>query len=252
MKKFTSRPYELSIALFLALFLALCLIFLFVCTGLFPMLFSGQAHPYQAAVSLNAFAGSKDYFTVVLDAGHGGYDSGARSAGGLLEKDLNLAVTQKVAAFLNLFDVHVVLTRSGDDPPDLIEGNSRKRTEILSRAKIAAETEADLFLSIHMNSFPQAKCSGSQVFFSAQNPENETFARTLQSALESLLQTDNTRTAKETDLILLLRHIECPGALLECGFLSNEEEAEMLNDERYQSKLAFCISSAIVSFLSNR
>ena len=243
-----SRRVILALWGTIALFLAFCFLFLYVCTDVFDLFFADPAPGYRAAVSLAAFA-PPDRKTVVLDAGHGGYDSGARSASGVLEKDLNLAITKKIAAYLSLYDVRVVLTRSGDEPPKNQDNTSRKRAEILSRVKIAEDAEPDLVLSIHMNSFPQEKCAGAQVFYSGCVGRSEVFAATLREALCTLVQPENTRSAKETDSILLLSRLNVPAALLECGFLSNEDEVRLLTDENYQSRLSFAAASAILTFL---
>ena len=239
------RSYLHTIILFLALFLATCILLLFLCTKTFGI---RNTVPYRSAISLEQFK-SKKQKTVVLDAGHGGYDSGTKSESGILEKDLNLEITTKIAEFLVCYDVRVVMTRTDDTAPDLIEGHSRKRGEILSRAKIASDERADLFLSVHMNSFPQSSCRGTQVFYSAKNEQNQVIATTLQSAISTMLQPDNSRVAKETDLIFLLSNLDCPAALVECGFLSNRQDTQLLCDAQYQSKIAFCIAQAIISTL---
>ena len=245
MNESKNKTYLYTVFLFLALFLATCILLLLLCTRTFNI---HQGTPYRAAVSLARFEAIEQK-TVVLDAGHGGYDSGTKSSDGILEKDLNLAITTKIAQFLSCYDVRVVLTRSDDTAPDLVEGQSKKRGEILSRVKIANDEKADLFLSIHMNSFPQASCHGSQAFYTTKNDLNQTFANALQNACSTMIQPDNARVAKETDLIFLLSNLDCPAALFECGFLSNEEDTKLLSDESYQSKLAFCIAQAIIQTL---
>ncbi len=244
MQQLYSRRVVLKLWATLALFLAFCLLFLYVCTDLFH---PASMHP---TIPTDVLPAAPTRLIVVLDAGHGGYDSGTRSSSGVLEKDLNLAITKKIAAQLTLFDIDVVLTRKDDTPPSLDERGTRKQNELLSRARTAAEHNASLFLSIHMNSFPQASCHGAQVFFTERNLQNEVFACTLQEAIQTLVQSDNQRVAKNTNQIFLLNHLECPSALLECGFLSNDAETRLLCDEEYQSKLAFSITCAIVQYLS--
>lgn len=235
-----------NIALCLLLFLLLCLLFLYLCTPLFS---AGHKSEFMSAASLPTFQNKKRP-VVVLDAGHGGYDSGTQSQSGILEKDLNLKITQKIADFLALFDVDVVLTRTDDTPPQTVQGTNRKRAEILSRAQIAKESEATILLSIHMNAFPQSSCQGAQVFYSERNTQNQVFAHTIQTALRTLLQPQNTREAKHNELIFLLTHVDCTAALLECGFLSNEEETRLFCDETYQNQFAFVTASAIISHLN--
>ena len=166
-----------------------------------------------------------------------------------MEKDLNLAISQKIASYLACFDVQVILTRTDDTPPDGADGQSRKQREILSRVKIAKEANASLFLSVHMNSFPDSSCRGTQVFFSKNNIKNDVFAHVLQASVHTLLQPENSRIPKSGDAIFLLRNLEIPAALIECGFLSNSEETDLLCNESYQNKLAFAIASAIIAHL---
>lgn len=243
MKDIGSLRYMRTVILSLLLFLLLCIFFLFFCNGNLGT--ATAADKTDALPSVN----TDPLPTVVLDAGHGGYDSGTHSKDGQAEKDLNLIITKKIAAFLSLSDVDVVLTRTGDDPPMLVSDPKRKRGEILSRAKIAQESGADCFLSVHMNSYPQASCKGSQVFYTAKNPNNPALALTLQSAITSLVQPDNQRLAKETTQIFLLLQLDCPAVLLECGFLSNPDEAALLAKEDYQNRLAFSIAAAIIDYL---
>ncbi len=245
MKRYQEIPFRVGITLALLLFLIFSILFLYVCTNIFH---SSNELPYRAAVVLSEF----DYQVqkvVVLDAGHGAHDSGAQSADGILEKDLNLAIAQKIGVFLSFYNVDVIYTRYDDTLPNLIDNTSKKRGEILSRAKIAEDANADLFLSIHMNAFPSASCRGAQVFYSNQNSENEWFAKTLQSAICTLVQTDNRRSAKNTELLFLLTNLKMPAALLECGFLSNAEDTKLLCEVDYQNKLAFCIAQAIIDHL---
>ena len=188
---------------------------------------------------------------VVLDAGHGGIDSGAQSATGVLEKDLNLQIATKTAQFLSLFRIEVIQTRDSDelpqagDKPEL----SVKQSEMLARERIANAAKADLFLSVHMNSYPAAECRGAQVFFTEQNPQNEVFASFLQHSIASCLQHENSRTIKSTSQIYLLNRLSMPSALIECGFLSTPDELESLCDEDYQNKFAFVLASSIAAYL---
>lgn len=229
----------------LLLFLVFCLLFLFVCTTIF----FPRATDFSAASTPMTSRQPPACPTVVLDAGHGGYDSGTQAADGTLEKDLNLIITQKIAAFLHFFDVNVVLTRSDDTPPNGPKEGGRKRTEILARAKICHEENAALFLSVHMNSFPQSSCRGAQVFYNPKNAQNAVFATLLQDEIKTRISPENTRVPKESDLIFLLTQIACPAALLECGFLSNDVDLNQLKDEAHQSKLAFTVAVAIVVYL---
>lgn len=243
MQSNSEKYFVRNILLSTLLFLLLTFLFLFVGQN---GLFSKAKTPDTEIPTL---ANPPAKTVVVIDPGHGGYDSGTKSDNGILEKDLNLAISKKIAAHLSYFDIEVVMTRTDDTAPSGADGASRKQSEILSRAKIAKEEDAALLLSVHMNYFPQASCKGAQIFFSENNLQNQVFAHTLQESISALVQPENKRVAKSTDSIFLLNHLNMPAALLECGFLSNAEEASKLNDEEYQNQLAFAIASSIISYL---
>lgn len=248
-------PYRFGVTfgkflLLVAAFLLAALLFLYVCTDVLQTLFTTGVSDYRAAPSLSSlqpFAPA----TVILDAGHGGADSGARTADGAQEKDLNLAITNKIAQVLSIYGYNPVLTRRGEAMPEGVEADTKKHSELLSRAKIASDTLYALFVSIHMNSFPQAQYAGAQVFYTERNLQNEVFAVKLQSALVSLIQPENTRLAKATSSVFLLERLDGPAVLLECGFLSNPAEAALLQDEGYQNRFAFAVASAIAQYLSD-
>ncbi len=188
--------------------------------------------------------------TVVIDAGHGGIDGGAQ-VNGVLEKDLNLEIALKLREFLSLYNVRCVLTRDSDillaDP----DASSRKASDLKNRVKVAKESENPIFLSVHMNKFPEEKYSGLQVFYSKNNPESEALALKVQSNVAEKFQKDNTRSVKEAGSnIFVLDRLECPAVLIECGFMSNPSELEKLSKEEYQNELAFIIALSVIDFLS--
>ena len=235
------------ITLALILFLIVCIFLLYSLSVLPPKKSFSTFASSICIVDYN----SQNRQTVILDAGHGGIDSGAQSANGIKEKDLNLIICQKISKYLSCFDLNVVLTRTGDELPNLVDGSTRKQGEILSRIKIAEENKADIFLSVHMNSFPRSECKGAQVFYSNRNKENEVFALTLQESVRTLIDPLNNRQAKNSDLIFLLSHLKIPAALLECGFLTNAEELNLLQNETFQNKFSFAIAVAIADYLEN-
>lgn len=191
--------------------------------------------------------------TVVLDAGHGGEDGGATDAKGRPEKDLNLAVTLLIRDYLTENGVSVVLTRESDTM--LYDKNSeyagsKKRQDLEARVAICNSVENPFFVSIHMNSFPQSKYHGLQVWYSGRNEESKILAESIQNRIKERLQPENERAIKQaTDSIFVLQHLDCPAVLVECGFLSNPEEAERLQDPAYQKELAKEISLAILKSL---
>ena len=187
--------------------------------------------------------------TVVLDAGHGGEDGGAISANGRYEKDLNLAVTLLLSDLLKANGVNVRLTRATDTmlyDRDVDYHGRKKALDLAARRKIAEETDGCVFVSIHMNAFPQSQYSGLQVWYSANHPSSLLLASLVQERTHDLLQPQNNRRIKEaTSSIYLLHHLTVPSILIECGFLSNPQEAERLASASYQKELAFTLFLAL-------
>lgn len=219
-----------------------------VCAGALSLpLLSGTAVPKSSA-SVNAAPG-KPSFTVVLDAGHGGEDGGAASASGILEKDINLAVTLRLRDLLEANGIPVVLTRSTDVllyDRNVDYRGKKKALDLAARRKIAEETEGCIFVSIHMNAFPQTQYSGLQVWYSPNNVHSATLAEAVQSLVQNQLQPENDRRIKRaTSSIYLLHHLSNPAILVECGFLSNPEEANKLASDDYQNQLAFLLFLAL-------
>ena len=204
---------------------------------------------YQTFAGANATVIEKESITIILDAGHGGEDPGA-VANGVVEKDINLSVTQKLSDFLSLSGYKVLLTRSGDrmlynDGQD----HRKKYFDLYNRVQIAAGETNGIFVSIHANKFPLESCFGMQTFYSPKNSENRLLASYIQDA-SKLLNANNTRVAKQDDnTIFVLKNLSIPSVLIECGFLSNPEEAKLLSTEAYRDQLAFTICCGIVAYL---
>ncbi len=195
----------------------------------------------------------KQNYTVVLDAGHGGEDGGASSVGGILEKELNLAITTDIGAYLERCGISVVYTRTEDillyDRNENYQGR-KKILDLAARLKIARECENAVFVSIHMNAFPQKQYRGLQVYYSPNHPLSQTLASAVQENTRNYLDGENQRKIKKaTSSIYLLDRLEKPAILIECGFLSNDAEAERLASEEYQKQLALVIAQSIAESL---
>ncbi len=193
--------------------------------------------------------------TIVLDAGHGGEDGGAVSESGILEKELNLAIAKRLETLLTANGFHVLMTRTEDEM--LYDKNAdyqgrKKVLDLAARRKIAEETPNCVFVSIHMNAYPDARYDGLQVWYSPNNPASKSIANTVQETVQSLLQPENDRQTKAaTSAIYLLHHLAVPAVLVECGFLSNPAEAEKLNTPEYQERLALVLALAIGNVCRN-
>ncbi|MBE6605335.1 MAG: hypothetical protein E7639_06520 [Ruminococcaceae bacterium] len=192
-----------------------------------------------------------DETVIIIDAGHGGIDGGATGKSGVLEKDLNLAIAAQLAAFCRLLGATVIETRTADislASPDAKKGHV-KQSDLENRVAIAQKYENAIFVSIHMNTFPQEKYHGLQVWYSQNDQSSKPLADTLQNNVRTHLQQDNHRKTKSaTSSIYILRHLHCPAVLIECGFLSNPLECAALENEQAQKKLALVLAGALMEF----
>ncbi len=191
--------------------------------------------------------------TVILDAGHGGVDSGAVSLLGTEEKNINLAVTKKLGEFLNEAGFRVLYTRQEDVLLTSPRTASRKMGDLLGRVEFASAHADAVFVSIHMNTLPIEKYSGLQVFYSPNSSGSKVLANQIQNDAKNLLQPDNNRKTKEAgSSIYIMDRIRQDAVLVECGFLSNRGEAERLQQDEYQSKLAFSLSRSLITYLMQK
>ena len=223
-------------------FLAFCLAF---------PLFSLSFLEPRGAVFANANNGSP---VIVIDAGHGGIDGGAVGADGTVEKELNLQISKKLAAFLRLMGYVVVETRTED--VSLADTNAKKghvkQSDLENRVKIASQYEDALLVSIHMNAYVGVNCEGLQVWYSDKNAASKEIAMSVQEGVKITLQPENNRRIKlATSSIYLLRHTLNPAILIECGFISSKEECKRLGDELYQKQLALAIATSISKNIQN-
>ena len=222
----------------------------FSATVLLVSAFFYQFMPQATNISLPAGSSPSNVPTVILDPGHGGVDSGAVSVTGAEEKNLNLALAKKVGSFLEAGGIRVIYTRTEDTLLSSERGNSRKTKDLLGRVEIAGSHPNALFVSLHMNTLPIEKYRGLQSFYSDRNGKSEELAKSIQSTVSSLLQPENNRKAKMTNgNVYILDRIDQPSVLIECGFLTNNEEARLLEDPLYQNKLAFTISRPILWYM---
>ncbi len=187
---------------------------------------------------------------LILDPGHGGEDGGA-TANGILEKDINLSVSEKTAAFLALSPYAVYMTRTDDRMLyETGEENRKKYHDLVHRAEFASSFDRAVFISIHQNKFEIPKYKGLQVYYSPNNSLSATFAECIQTNMRDLLDPTNKREIKKADhRIRVLSSLHMPAVLVECGFISNQEEAQLLQTEAYQKKLAFVLFLSTIQFV---
>lgn len=189
---------------------------------------------------------------IVIDAGHGGEDGGAVSCSGRNESNYNLQIALRVNDLLHLLGYDTVMIRSTDTSVYTAgETISQKKvSDLKQRVRIVNRTNNALLLSIHQNTFPEGKYSGAQVFF-ARTPGSEELAKQLQDDLVSALNPGSSRKAKQGSGIYLLDKIGATGVLVECGFLSNQQEEAKLRTPDYQKKLCCVISTGLARFLAS-
>lgn len=192
---------------------------------------------------------SQSLCTVVVDAGHGGYDPGKVAVNDALEKDINLIIAEYLKEYLEGENIEVIMTRTTDADFRNAGSEFKKTTDLKLRCKIIEEAQADYCISIHQNSFTDANVKGAQVFYYSASKEGEQLARTVQKSLKENLDTENTRVAKANDDYYMLVNSHCPAVIVECGFLSNREEAAKLCDSGYQKKMAQAICTGFMDYL---
>lgn len=178
---------------------------------------------------------------IVIDAGHGGWDPGKVSKN-ILEKDLNLSISKKLQQYLEQSGASVLMTRTTDEAL----GN-RKRDDFLKRKELANSSRADVFISIHQNSFEQAKVKGAQIFYFANSEPSQRLATCIQNELKKIAEQNN-RPLKTDSSYYMLKKLSIPSVIIECGFLSNQSDLDNLSSDDYQNKLAWAMYMGILKY----
>ncbi len=189
--------------------------------------------------------------TIVLDAGHGGEDGGAVSNNGTTEANTNLKIALKLQNLLEQSGCNVILTRSDDNAIYDIDSKTlkeKKVSDIKERVKIGNNSSADIFVSIHLNKIPQQQYYGWQTFFKNGNDQGEKLANKIQENLNEAIQKENKRVPLKIDNVYIIKHVEIPTCIVECGFLSNPEEEKQLMQDEYQNRLAWGIYTGIIDY----
>ena len=183
--------------------------------------------------------------SVVIDAGHGGFDSGKVGVNGVLEKDINLAIARKLQKKLEQAGIRTIMTREEDEGLYDSGEENKKQQDMKRRCSAINESGADLAVSIHQNSYTQESVCGPQVFYYKTSAKGKALAAKLQETLNQNLQIVRPRVIKANDTYYILRKTEIPTVIVECGFLSNTEEADKLTQEDYQEAVAQAICEGI-------
>ena len=192
---------------------------------------------------------------VILDAGHGNPDGGATNSNGeIIESDLNLQITLKLQNLLESANCTVILTRSDENGIYEAKASSireKKISDMKNRVKIANDSEADILVSIHMNKLEQTQYSGWQTFYKKDDEHSKSLAEKIQMNLNNFIKTENNRNIKSISGIYLSKHVKIPMVIVECGFLSNYEESQLLKTDNYQNNLAWSIYVGIMDYFKN-
>ena len=216
-----------------------------------------------AAVLFMLFTDSSDFpsiFTsnktdrpvLVIDAGHGGEDGGAVSLSGVFESQINLDIAQKMAALSGLTGIEFTMTRDSDDinyPKELNTTSKRKKYDQKKRVEFINSVRNAVLISVHQNCYPHKSPHGPQSFYSKAEG-SDSFASLAQDYMNLALCPGNRRIAMPvTNNVYLFKSVKCPAVLVECGFISNPEESELLDTDAYRLKVATVLISAYLKYL---
>ncbi len=181
--------------------------------------------------------------------------NGAENSDGISEAAINLKIALKVQNLLEQSGSTVILTRSDENGIYNYDSKSirnKKVSDIKNRVKIGNESSADIFVSIHLNKIPQSQYSGWQTFFKSGNEDSKRLAESIQNGLNNSIQKENKREPLKLAGKYIIDHVEIPISIVECGFLSNPEEEKQLQDEDYQSRLAWGIYNGIMDYFAEK
>lgn len=192
---------------------------------------------------------SLDKFVVVIDCGHGGIDPGKVGVNGVYEKDINLAIGLLLEKNLKQKGCQVIMTRDSDKGLYTEQDRNKKVADLKKRVEIMNGLDTDIIISIHQNSFTQESSKGAQVFYLTGSEEGKKFAEYMQNTLMEKVDRDNHRVAKSNNDYYILKNSKSPAIIIECGFLSNSQEAENLCDTNYQQKMAEAIAEGVSTYL---
>lgn len=191
---------------------------------------------------------------VIIDAGHGGEDGGA-VVNNVVEKDINLAISRDTGDLLNFLGYKVTMSRT-DDSSLSDDGESikkRKNNDMKARLKLFNSDKNNLIISIHQNKFSNSSSHGTQVFYSPNNEKSKVLADCIKLSVKSSLQSDNERESKAAGKgIYLLKNTTQPAVIVECGFISNKEECQLLLDQSYQKQMALAIATGFLDYQNTK
>ena len=190
-------------------------------------------------------------YVITLDPGHGGYDPGKIGVDDSPEKNINLRITLALKQKLSDMGFVVYMTREDDSSLNTEATGTMKNSDLNHRIQIVADHQSDLFISIHQNSFTDPSVHGAQVFYFTGSKQGKLLAESIHGSIQSNIDPDNERPVKGNAEYMILKKSPCPAVIVECGFLSNPEEAAKLTDTKYQKKMADAITKGIIACVEN-
>ena len=205
----------------------------------------------KSSIFVQSPSPTPEEITIVIDAGHGGNDPGKVGINEALEKDINLSIALKLKDTLEAENLHIILTREDDSSLAPVDATNQKVADMQARCKLIEETNPLFTISIHQNSYITEEATGAQVFYYTQSDEGKKIAESLQESFLTNLDQTNTRETKSNDSYFLLKKTPTPTVIVECGFLSNYNEAELLLTEEYQDAIVNAIRLGILNYLSD-
>ena len=190
--------------------------------------------------------------TIIIDAGHGGEDGGAVVQNDIVEKDINLAIAQKTNELLSLFGFQTYMVRDSDKliyDNDSKTQRQKKNSDLRNRLSLMNKFENCIYISIHQNKFEDVRVWGAQTFYSPNDENSPILAEFVQSSIISLIQPNNKRVIKKTGTnVFVIYNATKPAIMVECGFMSNNDELLKLKDNNYQNQMSFSISNGILNY----
>ncbi len=227
-------------------YMSLLPVYLIILAGFILLAVGGS----KAVTVLSVNAPVTNRTKVIIDAGHGGVDGGATSCTGVLESKFNLEIALRLNDLMHLLGVDTVMIRETDCSV-YTKGETiaqKKISDLKERVRVVNSTDNAILISIHQNHFSDRRYSGAQVFY-APTEGSQLLAKALQTSLIQTVNPDSHRQIKKADGVYLMQHIDCPGVLIECGFISNPQEEYLLRNHTYQQKLCSVIASTLSNYL---
>lgn len=227
------------------------ILFLFSCICLSILsFFISNSNTETIYTSSTPISGS----VIIIDAGHGYPDNGATSSDGTSEASINLSIALKLQELLEASGCSTLLTRSDENGIYDTDKNSikeKKTSDLKNRVNLINESNSNLLVSIHLNKFQDSKYSGWQTFYRSNDDFSKNLALSIQSNLNLSIQRENKREALSIENKYIIDKTSIPAVIVECGFLSNEEEVSLLKTEDYQEKISWGIYTGIMDYMNN-